>query len=64
VRSLLIGLRKIRNAYISENSIKIISSILKEMEIISNFSYFISNNLTTNNVAIRYILKKLRSNIK
>lgn len=54
VRSLLIGLRRIRGAYTGENLAEVISPVLEEMEIIPNLGDY----LATNDVAIRCIVKE------
>jgi hypothetical protein len=62
-RSLLIKMRRVRDSYNGENIIKSIIFILKEMKVISNLGYFITDNVTNNDIVIKIILHRLRPNI-
>lgn len=63
-RSLLIGIRRIRGSHNNKNITKaIIPIIIIEMGIISNLEYFITNNASTCDMAIKIVLQRLRPNI-
>jgi hypothetical protein len=64
VHSALIGLRKIKGCYSRENLTAAIIPVLKEINIISKLRYFTYDNATSNDITIRYILKRLRPDIK
>ena len=50
--------------YIDENIATIIIPLLREYNLIKRLRFFISNNLLTNDIAIRCILKELLPSIK
>lgn len=62
--SALIGLRKIEGCHSGENLAAAIIPVLEEMNIVGKLGYFTCDNATSNDVAIRYILKRLRPDIK
>jgi hypothetical protein len=62
-QSILIGIRKIKGSHNGENTAKAIIPILIKMNIINKLGYFITNNVTTNNLIIKIILQRLRLDI-
>jgi hypothetical protein len=55
-RSLLINIRRVKGSHSSENIAEAIISILIKMGIVSELSFFITNNVITNDIAINLIL--------
>jgi hypothetical protein len=53
----------VKDSHSKENITKIIIPILIKMEIISKLGYFITNNVSFNNVITKLILARLRPNI-
>jgi hypothetical protein len=64
VRSLLAGVRRVKGSHSGENIAEAIIFIFKEMISIERLGFFISDNVSPNNTAIRAILAYLRPNLK
>jgi hypothetical protein len=64
VRSLLAGVRRVKGSHSGENIAEAIIFIFKEMISIERLGFFISDNVSSNNTAIRAILVYLRFNLK
>ena len=64
VRSLLAGMRRIKGAYSGENIAEAIIPIIEEMISKERLGFFIGDNATTNNTAIRAILAHLLPELK
>ena len=62
-QSTLIGLRRLRGSYSSENIAEAIIPILQDYEIANKLGCFMSDNTKTNDIAIRLILSQLRPDI-
>jgi hypothetical protein len=59
VRSLLAGMRRVKGAHSGENIAEAVIPIIKEMISIKQLGYFVADNATTNDTAIRAILAYL-----
>jgi hypothetical protein len=59
-RSLLIGFRSIEKPYTGENLTTYVVAVLVDFELGNYVSYFVSNNNSTNNVAIKAIYRNLK----
>ena len=57
-------MRRIKDAYNSENIAEIMIPMLKKMGVISRLGYFIKNNVGPNDICWRVICRKLRLDIK
>jgi hypothetical protein len=57
-------MRRINEAYISENITEAVMPILLKIRILSKLGYFITDNDSRNDTCIWAILRKLRPNIK
>jgi hypothetical protein len=64
VRSLLVGMKRIKELYINENIIKVVISIIKTIISSNQLGFFIGDNIISNNTAIRAILVYLRLDLK
>jgi hypothetical protein len=64
MRSLLADKRRIKGSYNGDNIAKAIIFIFKEMINMKRLGFFISDNASFNNTAIRAILAYLRFNLK
>jgi hypothetical protein len=62
--SVLIGMRRVRGRHSGENIAEVIIPVLIEMGLVERLGMFIGDNLESNDVAIRVILKTLRPDIK
>jgi hypothetical protein len=62
-RSLLIGIRRVRESYSGENTTEAIILVLIKIRVISKLGLFIVDNATVNDVTISLIFQKLRSDI-
>jgi hypothetical protein len=63
-RSLLIGMRRVRDSYSGENITEAIIPVLVEIKVVSKLRYFTTDNASTNNVIIKFILERLHLNIR
>jgi hypothetical protein len=63
-KSTLIGMRRVKGAYTSENIAEVMIPVLEEIGIISRLGYFVGDNAGPNDTYWRAIYRKLRSNIK
>jgi hypothetical protein len=63
-KSLLIGIRRVRGSYSGENITEVIIPVLVKIKVISKLRYFITDNASTNNIIIKFILERLRPNIR
>jgi hypothetical protein len=54
-RSYLIGLRRVKKTYFSENIAETILPIFREINIILRLGFFITDNVSNNNIYIRAI---------
>jgi hypothetical protein len=63
-KSLLIGIRRIKDFYNKENITKVIIPVLVKIKVINKLRYFTTDNVSTNNIIIKFILKHLRPNIR
>jgi len=61
---MLIGLRRVRDAYIGEIISDILINVLKDFDIIENLRVFRADNDNTNNKAVRLVLQELHPYIK
>jgi hypothetical protein len=62
-KSLLIGLRSLEGPYTGENLVTCVVDVLTDFEFSSFISYFVSNNDSTNDVAVKAIYKDLELKI-
>jgi hypothetical protein len=63
-RSFLIKIRRVRDSYSEKNITEAIIPVLIKIKIINKLKYFITDNASTNNNIIKFILKRLRPNIR
>jgi polyhydroxyalkanoate synthesis regulator protein len=59
VRSLLADIKRVKDAYSGENITEAVILIIKEIISIKQLDYFVADNATTNDTAIRAILTYL-----
>jgi hypothetical protein len=63
-QDILIGLRRLKGSYSGENLAEVIVLVLRLYDLGLNLGYFIRDNVSSNDVAIRCILGSIRPNIK
>jgi hypothetical protein len=59
-RSLLIGLKEVEGSYFSKNIATTVLLVLYDFELIDRISYFISNNVASNDLAVDALYRKLK----
>jgi hypothetical protein len=64
VRSLLAGIKRVKEAHSDENIAKAVIPIIKTIISVKRLRFFIRDNASTNDTIIRVILIYLRSDIK
>jgi hypothetical protein len=62
-RSVLLGMKRILGAHSGENIAEVILPVLQDFEITSNIGVFVADNVDTNDVAIKAILRILRPDL-
>jgi hypothetical protein len=54
----------VRDSYSRENITEVIIPVLVKIKVISKLGYFTTDNVSINNIIIKFILERLRPNIK
>lgn len=62
-QSALLGMKKLKGTHSGENIAEVIIPVLEEYKISDRLGIFVADNIESNNIAIRYILSKLRPDI-
>jgi hypothetical protein len=62
--SLLAGMRRLKGSHTGENITEVVIPIILEMGIQDRLGYFVGDNASSNNTAIRAILNELRPDIE
>lgn len=62
-KSVLVALPRLNGAHTGENLAEVIVKVLKDYDISDNIGYFIADNNSTNDKAIRLIINEIRPDL-